>query len=87
MGLGVVMQECGRTLTASPLLSTAVLGTSAILNGGTEQKTDILGQVAAGEMLLGLAWKKDLITAHTARKRPPKSPAMVTRSPVRKLSY
>ena len=26
MGMGVVMEECGRTLAASPLLSTAVLG-------------------------------------------------------------
>ena len=30
MGLGVVMEECGRTLTASPLFGTAVLGTAAI---------------------------------------------------------
>jgi len=56
MGLGVVMQECGRTLTASPLLATAVLGTSAILHGGTDaQKSEILAQVAGGEMLLALA--------------------------------
>ncbi|MGV0035703.1 MAG: acyl-CoA dehydrogenase family protein [Candidatus Azotimanducaceae bacterium WSBS_2022_MAG_OTU7] len=56
MGLGVVMEECGRTLTASPLFGTAVLGTSAILHGGTqEQKTDLLGQVVSGELLLALA--------------------------------
>ena len=56
LGLGIVMQECGRTLTASPLLSTAVLGTSAILHGGTkEQKTELLRAVAAGELLLALA--------------------------------
>lgn len=56
MGLGVVMEECGRTLTASPLFSTAVLGTTAILHGGTqEQKTDLLGQVVAGELLLAVA--------------------------------
>jgi alkylation response protein AidB-like acyl-CoA dehydrogenase len=56
MGLGVVMKECGRTLTASPLLATAVLGTSAILHGGTDaQKSEILAQVAGGEMLLALA--------------------------------
>lgn len=56
MGLGVVMEECGRTLTASPLFATAVLGTTAILHGGTqEQKTDLLGQVVAGELLLALA--------------------------------
>ncbi len=56
MGLGVVMEECGRTLTASPLFATAVLGTSAILHGGSqEQKSELLGQVVAGEMLLALA--------------------------------
>jgi len=56
MGLGVVMEECGRTLTASPLYSTAVLGTTALIHGGSqEQKTDLLGQVVAGELLLALA--------------------------------
>lgn len=56
MGLGVVMEECGRTLTASPLYATAVLGSTAIIHGGTaEQKTDLLGQVVAGELLLALA--------------------------------
>ncbi len=56
MGLGVVMEECGRTLTASPLSATAVLGTSAILHGGTQaQKSELLGQVVAGDLLLGLA--------------------------------
>ncbi|XOV88944.1 MAG: acyl-CoA dehydrogenase family protein [Pseudomonadota bacterium] len=55
MGLGVVMEECGRTLTASPLFATAV-GASAILHGGTDdQKSELLPQVAGGEMLLALA--------------------------------
>jgi alkylation response protein AidB-like acyl-CoA dehydrogenase len=50
------MEECGRTLTASPLFGTGVLGTSAILNGGTqEQKVELLGQVVGGELLLALA--------------------------------
>ena len=56
MGLGVVMEECGRTLTASPLFATAVLGTSAILHGGSQaQKSELLGQVVAGDLLLALA--------------------------------
>jgi len=56
MGLGIVMQECGRTLTASPLLSTAVLGTSALLHGGNEeQKSELLSAVTAGELFLALA--------------------------------
>ena len=56
MGLGVVMEECGRTLTASPLFATAVLGASAILHGGGQaQKSELLGQVVAGDLLLALA--------------------------------
>jgi len=43
-------------LTASPLYSTAVLGASAIIHGGSdEQKGGLLPQVAGGEMLLALA--------------------------------
>jgi hypothetical protein len=53
MGLGVVMEECGRTLTASPLFGTGVLGTSAILHGGTqEQKTELLKNVSLLESAL-----------------------------------
>jgi acyl-CoA dehydrogenase len=55
-GLGVVLQESGRTLTASPLFATAVVGASALLLGGsTAQKTEYLPQVAAGELTLALA--------------------------------
>jgi alkylation response protein AidB-like acyl-CoA dehydrogenase len=55
-GMGVVMEECGRTLAASPLFSTAVLGASAILHAGSEaQKRELLPQVAGGELLLALA--------------------------------
>jgi len=55
MGMGVVMEECGRTLTCSPLLATAV-GASAIVHGGTdEQKSTLLPLVAGGELLLALA--------------------------------
>ncbi len=56
MGLGVVMEESGRTLTASPLFASAVVGASAILLGGSEeQKESLLPQVAAGELTLALA--------------------------------
>jgi len=56
LGMGVVMEECGRTLTASPLFSTSVLGASAILHSGTEeQKNQLLPMVAAGELFLSLA--------------------------------
>lgn len=56
MGMGVVMEECGRTLAASPLFATAVLGANVILHGGSEeQKSELLGQIAGGELLLTLA--------------------------------
>ena len=55
-GLGVVMEETGRTLTASPLFASAVVGASAILLGGSEtQKNTLLPQIAAGELTLALA--------------------------------
>lgn len=55
-GLGVVLEETGRTLAASPLFATVVLGASAILLGGSEaQKTALLPPLAAGELSLALA--------------------------------
>jgi acyl-CoA dehydrogenase len=55
-GLGVVMEETGRTLTASPLLASAVIGASAILLGGNaSQKESLLPAIAAGELTLALA--------------------------------
>ena len=56
MGMGVVMEECGRTLTASPLFATAVLGATVIAKGGSDDlKTEVLPSVASGELLLSLA--------------------------------
>lgn len=55
-GLGVVLEETGRTLAASPLFSTAVLGASAILLGGSaEQKDALLPAIAEGSLTLALA--------------------------------
>lgn len=56
MGLGAVIEETGRTLAASPLISTVVLGASAIMLGGNEeQKQTILPNIAAGALTLALA--------------------------------
>lgn len=56
LGMGVVMEECGRTLSCSPLFATAVLGSSAILHGGSDdQKGELLPQIAGGELLMALA--------------------------------
>ena len=55
-GLGAVLEETGRTLTASPLFATGVLGASAILLGGSEaQKSELLPQIAGGELTIALA--------------------------------
>ena len=58
-GLGIVLEEMGRTLAASPLMSTAVLGANAILAGGTHaQKQALLPDIAAGERLTSLAFEE-----------------------------
>ena len=55
-GLGIVLEEAGRTLTASPLVSTVLVGATAIqLGGSDEQKSSILPAVASGELTLALA--------------------------------
>jgi alkylation response protein AidB-like acyl-CoA dehydrogenase len=54
--LGLVLEECGRTLAATPLVSTVLLGANALLlaGNGTQQK-DLLGAVAKGEIVLAPA--------------------------------
>lgn len=55
-GLGLVLEEAGRTLMASPLVSTALVGASAILIGGSEdQKKALLPEIAAGRLITALA--------------------------------
>jgi alkylation response protein AidB-like acyl-CoA dehydrogenase len=54
--LGIVLEECGRTLAATPLVSTSLLGGNAILLDGNETlKKEILPAVAKGERILALA--------------------------------
>ena len=55
-GLGVVTEESGRTLTASPLYASVWVGGTVINVAGSDaQKAEVLPQLAAGEMLLALA--------------------------------
>ena len=55
-GLGVVLEESGRTLVSSPLIATVLLGASAINELGSDaQKSVFLPQVVSGELLLALA--------------------------------
>jgi acyl-CoA dehydrogenase len=54
--LGVVLQASGRTLVASPLLSSVVLSASGILLGGSEaQKSSLLPRIGSGDLLVALA--------------------------------
>jgi alkylation response protein AidB-like acyl-CoA dehydrogenase len=56
VGMGLILEETGRTLTASPLLATALAGASAIILGGTEtQKQAWLPKIASGEAIATLA--------------------------------
>lgn len=55
-GLAQVMEASGRTLAASPLLSTAVLGASLLsLGGSVDQKAEYLPPLLAGEHIFALA--------------------------------
>jgi alkylation response protein AidB-like acyl-CoA dehydrogenase len=57
--LGVVLEECGRTLAPYPFLSTVVLGGGAVALGASEaQKQEILTGVCKGETLLALAFQE-----------------------------
>ncbi|MDR3508167.1 MAG: acyl-CoA dehydrogenase family protein [Caulobacteraceae bacterium] len=56
LSLGLVLEETGKTLTASPLLSSALAGASAIiLGGGDAQKAEWLPKIASGEVVATLA--------------------------------
>jgi len=55
-GLGVVTEETGRTLAASPLISTVwTCGTAINLAGSQDQKHELLGKIASGELIVALA--------------------------------
>jgi alkylation response protein AidB-like acyl-CoA dehydrogenase len=55
-GLAQVMEAAGQTLTASPLMSTALLGASLLSLGGSEdQKAEFLPLLLAGEHFTALA--------------------------------
>jgi len=56
VGMGQIVEQTGRTLTASPLFSTAIVGVSLInLAGSEEQKTELLGAIAGGELTTALS--------------------------------
>ena len=55
-GIGVILQECAKTLTPSPLFATGVLGAYAITQfGNDEQKSNYLPKIVSGEITIALA--------------------------------
>jgi alkylation response protein AidB-like acyl-CoA dehydrogenase len=57
--LGVLLEECGRTLVPEPLIPTLVLGAEAVLQAGSEeQQQKLLSGVAAGDLQLSLAFQE-----------------------------
>lgn len=59
LGLGAVLEEAGRQLMASPLISTVVLAGTAVQTGGNEaQRKDILTAIATGDRLLAIAFEE-----------------------------
>ncbi|AZI35315.1 putative acyl-CoA dehydrogenase [Caenibius tardaugens NBRC 16725] len=60
MGLGLVLEELGRTLVASPLLSSGLVGASALrLGGNTAQQAEWLPQIATGSAVVVLALEEE----------------------------
>ena len=54
--MGLILEALGRTLTPTPLLSTALIGAEALnLAGSAEQKAAWLPRIAAGEVTVALA--------------------------------
>lgn len=59
VGLGQILEETGRTLTASPLVSTILLGNAIILKGGNAvQKQSLLPGIADGQLILSCAFEE-----------------------------
>ncbi|MEX0962503.1 MAG: acyl-CoA dehydrogenase family protein [Pseudohongiellaceae bacterium] len=66
-GLGVVLEETGRTLLSSPLISTVLIGATAIKElGNKAQRQELLPKIVAGELLTALAL--DEHTSHNPHK-------------------
>lgn len=59
VGLGQVLEETGRTLTASPLISNVVLGATLInLAGSDAQKEVLLSEISMGNMISTVAFNE-----------------------------
>ena len=55
-GISVILEECAKTLTPSPLFATGVLGAFSITNfGNDDQKQDYLPKITGGDLTTALA--------------------------------
>ena len=74
LGLGLVLEETGRTLTASPLFASAVVAASTLLLGANaKQKESLLPEIANGKLTLALALEE------SHHHRPTKIATLATR--------
>jgi len=56
VGAGIIMEEMGRSLTASPMLSSAIIGSTLLSKfGSDEQKQNFLPKLAEGKLITALA--------------------------------
>ncbi len=55
VGAGLIAQEMGRNLTASPFISTALMAVSALREGTDEQKEKWLPGIAEGKTIIAMA--------------------------------
>ena len=55
LAAGLVAEQMGRNLTASPFLSTSILAATALKHGSDEQKSAWLPKIASGEAVIALA--------------------------------
>ena len=55
LSVGLVVEELGKTLTASPLVATTIAAAAIILGGSDEQKAKYLPKLASGESIGALA--------------------------------
>lgn len=55
LAAGLVAEQMGRNLTASPFLSTAILAATALKHGSDDQKAAWLPKIASGEAVISLA--------------------------------
>ena len=56
MSLGLVVEELGKSLAASPLIASALAASAIVLGGSDEQKAEYLPRLASGELIGTLAF-------------------------------